>query len=88
MANVPVSVLLASITPRIPARRRIAGSFGKWRDKMPEYKLRLNDGRVVSIDTESLVVTEIKQEEVINSIDKIDIIKECFGQLRKAGRAI
>lgn len=55
---------------------------------MPEYKLRLNDGRVVSIDTESLVVTEIKQEEVINSIDKIDIIKECFGQLRKAGRAI
>jgi hypothetical protein len=55
---------------------------------MPEYKIRLNDGRVVSIDTESLIVTEIKQEEIINSVDKIDIIKECFSQLRKAGRQI
>jgi hypothetical protein len=55
---------------------------------MPGYKLWLNDGRIVTLDTETLTVTEIKQEEIINTIDKTDILKECFNQLREAGMTI
>ncbi|MDR2490486.1 MAG: hypothetical protein LBD20_03680 [Spirochaetaceae bacterium] len=50
---------------------------------MAEYTIRLNDGRLVHINTETWDVTEIKQEVPVSESEKNAIIVEAVKELKK-----
>ncbi|MDR0551476.1 MAG: hypothetical protein LBG72_05615 [Spirochaetaceae bacterium] len=50
---------------------------------MAEYTIRLNDGRLVHINTDNWSVTEIKQESPISESEKNAIIVEAVKELKK-----
>ena len=50
---------------------------------MPEYIVRLNDGRLVHINTDVWSVTEIKEEAPIPESEKNAIIVEAVKELKR-----
>ncbi|MDR2510373.1 MAG: hypothetical protein LBC77_06990 [Spirochaetaceae bacterium] len=50
---------------------------------MPEYTIRLNDGRLVHINTDTWSVTEIKQEVPVSESEKNAVIVEAVKELKK-----
>ncbi|MDR0550724.1 MAG: hypothetical protein LBG72_01765 [Spirochaetaceae bacterium] len=55
---------------------------------MPEYVIKLNSGKVVHVNTQTLEVTEIKEEKIVNSAETVEILKEAFNEIRKSNLPI